>query len=108
MKELLKQWKSSICCIDVHDEYKEVETIDLGRFYNLDFCTVSVRFIPNRNPPVGNSECVAIYQHLLMLMHSGKTKDCVLVVEEARRFSNDNNLGSCLNTRTPRLKSLKQ
>jgi len=96
VKELLKQWKCSVFCVDIHDEYKELELTDLGRFYSLDFAESRARFVPNRNVLVGNSECAAIFQHLLMMMHSGSMNECVLVVEEAHRFANDNSLRSLI------------
>jgi hypothetical protein len=90
-KEIIKGWKGSLFVIDIHNEYKELRQIDLGKFYSLDF-KGKVRFIPNSNAIVANSECSAIFQHLLMLMHSQKLSNTVLVIEEGHRFAADANL----------------
>jgi hypothetical protein len=92
VKQILEKVKGSLFLIDVHSEYLILKRIDLGRFYTLNFAKARCRFVPNQNAQVGNSECSAIFQHLLMQMHSQKLKQSVIVVEEGHRFAADSNL----------------
>jgi len=92
VKETIKHWKGSMFCIDVHNEYTHLKSLDLGKFYSIDLSKVRARFVPNTNAIVAGSECSAIFMHLLMLMHSSKLQNNVIIIEEGHRFKDDNNL----------------
>jgi hypothetical protein len=49
VKELLKAWKGNVFLMDVRDEYKELNQIDLGRFFPLKWERENqrVRFVPS-------------------------------------------------------------
>jgi hypothetical protein len=91
-KEILKRWKGSLFVIDVHSEYSNLKSLDLGKFYSSDLTRIRARFVPNSNAVVAASECSAIFMHLLMLMHTHKLQNTVIVIEEGHRFQNDVNL----------------
>ena len=75
-----------VLVVDVHSEYPNLEQIDLGKFYALDFKAErrKLRFIPNSDVDVSKSEIAGLVSHLVrnqkFLAH------WTIIVEEGHRF----------------------
>ena len=73
VRSLLESWLGNVFLFDVANEYVGLKTVDLGRFFSLNWKREGqrVRFVPNANLEASRGEAVAVFSHLNFVMHSG-------------------------------------
>jgi hypothetical protein len=94
-EQLIPKINSSLLVLDIHDEYPNLEKINLGKFFSINFKRTNrkLRLVPSSNVEVSKSEADSIFKHLIMFQ--GELEHWTLIVEEGHRF-----------TASPYLKSL--
>ena len=97
VKDLLSHYEGSVFMIDVAGEYADLKSVDLGKFFAVDWGHRGrMRFLPNPNVEISRAEAATIFSHLNFVKNSGSLKDWCLVVEEGHRFGQDPNLRALL------------
>jgi len=67
LRNLIPDLECSVFVLDVHNEYGNLEAINLGEFFSLDFNRDrKIRFIPNSNVDISKSEADSIFRHFIM------------------------------------------
>ena len=84
--------------LDVSDEYSAyAEKIGLGEFFNINWNkNQHLRFVPNPNIQICKAQASTIFSHLNFLKSSGQLKNAIIIIEEAHRFHDDQNLRALL------------
>jgi hypothetical protein len=98
VKTILEPFKGNVFVLDVAGEYTDLKSVDLGRFFSMDWNKPNqkIRFVPNPNLEISKAEAGTIFSHLNFMKSSGALKDWCLVIEEAHRFNGDANLRALL------------
>lgn len=98
IKSLLAEFQGNAFLLDVSNEYTDFKTLDLGRFFSVDWSKEGqrLRFVPSGNVDISKVEAATIFSRLAFEMHSGALKDWLLVIEEGHRFGQDANLRALL------------
>ena len=75
-----------VLVVDVHDEYPNLEKINQGDFYALDFKAEKrkLRFLPNPDVGVSKSEVAGLIAHLVR--NQKLLEHWTIIVEEGHRF----------------------
>lgn len=93
MKKLLRKVNSSILVIDVSNEYDFLKRISLSEFFTIDFTkNQQLRFVPSSSQELCKAEVNLILRHLNFIKRDGKLKNAIIVIEEAHRFLDDQEL----------------
>ena len=85
---LVPRINSTVFCLDVHNEYPNLEKINLGEFFSLNFKRVSgkkFRLVSSSNVDLSKSEADSIFRHLIMFQK--ELAHWSIIVEEGHRFA---------------------
>jgi len=86
-EELIPKINSAVFVLDVHNEYPNLDPIQLGEFFSLKFKRVNkkLRLVPSTNVDVSKSEGDSIFRHLIMFQK--ELKNWTVIIEEGHRFA---------------------
>lgn len=99
VRELIARWPGNVFAVDVTGvDFPDLEKIDFAEFFSIKWKKEGqrLRFIPNSNVQISQTEMAAIFSHLNFIKTSEQLKNWLVLVDEAHRFSNDQNLRSLI------------
>lgn len=98
IRNLLKEYRGNAFILDVSNEYKEFDQLDLGKIFSLRWSREGqkVRFVTDPNPDISKVEAATIFPRLAFEMHAGSLKEWLIVIEEGHRFGQDQGLRAFL------------